>query len=128
MGKRILVVEGSIFMRKIMEDILQQNGYEVAGATGSYVEALRLAKTLAPDIVITDVLLQETERDSSQSGITLTKEILQQDPAAVVFLTTMTQDAIRRDALAAGAKGVISKDMLRPSQRLLDELEKVLNA
>lgn len=38
------------------------------------------------------------------------------------------QDSIRRDTLAAGAKGMISKNAIHPPQRLLDELEKALNA
>ena len=54
---------------------------------------------------------------------------MKQNPnVAVVFLTTMTQDAMRRDARAAGAKGFLSKSMIHPAQKLLDELEKALNA
>lgn len=117
-------------MRKsIVKGALESGGYEVVGDTDSISECLRLAQSLAPDIVITEVILRETQSDADQTGMTLTKELLKQNPnTAVVFLTTMTQDSIRRDALAAGAKGMISKNAIHPPQRLLDELEKALNA
>ena len=130
MGKKVLIADRALMMRKsIVKSALESGGYEVVGDTASISECLQLAQSLAPDIVITEVILRETESDTDQTGMTLTKELLKQNPnVAVVFLTTMTQDAMRRDALAAGAKGFLSKSMIHPAQKLLDELEKALNA
>lgn len=130
MGKKVLIADRARMMRtKFVKDALESGGYEVVGDTDSIRECLQLAQSLAPDIVITEVILRETESDTDQTGMTLTKELLKQNPnVAVVFLTTMTQDAMRRDALAAGAKGFLSKGVIHPAQKLLDELEKVLNA
>lgn len=123
MGKRILVVDGAVFMRKMMENILQQNGYEVAGATGSYVEALRLAKTLAPDVVITESLLQETELDDDQNGLTLIATLRRECPAIACIFCSAWEGPY---AYEAGAKGFIQKPL--KAEAVCRELEKVLNA
>ncbi len=117
-------------MRKsIVKGALESGGYEVVGDTDSIRECLELARKFTPDIVITEVILRETESDTDQTGITLTKALREQNPdIAVVFLSDMTQDSFRRLAFAAGAKGFLSKSVIHPSQKLLEELEKTLNA
>ncbi len=117
-------------MRKsIVKGALESGGYEVVGDTDSIRECLELAQKFTPDIVITEVILRETESDTDQTGITLTKALREQNPdIAVVFLSDMTQDSFSRLAFAAGAKGFLSKSVIHPSQKLLEELEKTLNA
>ena len=130
MGKKVLIADRALMMRKsIVKGALESGGYEVVGDTDSIRECLELAQKLTPDIVITEVILRETESDTDQTGITLTKALREQNPdIAVVFLSDMTQDSFRRLAFAAGAKGFLSKSVIHPSQKLLDELEKTLNA
>ena len=130
MGKKVLIADRALMMRKsIVKGALESGGYEVVGDTDSIRECLELAQKFTPDIVITEVILRETESDTDQTGITLTKALREQNPdIAVVFLSDMTQDSFRRRAFAAGAKGFLSKSVIHPSQKLLDELEKTLNA
>ena len=91
MGKKVLIADRALMMRKsIVKSALESGGYEVVGDTASISECLQLAQSLAPDIVITEVILRETESDTDQTGMTLTKELLKQNPnVAVVFLNTM---------------------------------------
>ena len=40
MGKRILVVDDAMFMRRMLKDILTKNGYEVCGEAANGQEAI----------------------------------------------------------------------------------------
>jgi CheY-like chemotaxis protein len=58
--KRVLVVEDEVMIRMLLEDMLADLGYEVAGATGALDEALSLARANDLDIAILDVNLSGT--------------------------------------------------------------------
>lgn len=127
MGKRILIVDPAPFMRMMLQDALQKNGYEVAGACGSIAEALQQTKALSPDVVITEVLLRETSADSSQNGFSLIRTLREQFPAVVcVVCSSMPYTGIWQEVEKAGAKGFISKPA--NAQTVRDELEKALRA
>jgi CheY-like chemotaxis protein len=55
--RRVLVVEDEIMIRMLLEDMLDDLGYEVAGAAGSLEEALALARESEIDVAILDVNL-----------------------------------------------------------------------
>lgn len=56
-GHRILVVEDEFLIRMLLEDMLVDLGYELAGVAGRVDEALALAKTRDFDLAILDVNL-----------------------------------------------------------------------
>ena len=56
-GRRILVVEDEFLIRMLLEDMLTDLGYELAGVAGRLDEALQLAKTTDFDLAILDVNL-----------------------------------------------------------------------
>ena len=56
-SRRVLVVEDEIMIRMLLEDMLTDLGYEVAGAAGGLDEALALARDAALDVAILDVNL-----------------------------------------------------------------------
>jgi CheY-like chemotaxis protein len=58
--KRVLVVEDEVMIRMLLEDMLADLGYEVAGAAGGLDEALGLARAAPVDIAILDVNLNGT--------------------------------------------------------------------
>jgi CheY-like chemotaxis protein len=55
--RRVLVVEDEIMIRMLLEDMLDDLGYEVAGAAGTIDEALALARDAAVEVAILDVNL-----------------------------------------------------------------------
>jgi CheY-like chemotaxis protein len=55
--RRVLVVEDEIMIRMLLEDMLDDLGYEVAGAAGTIDEALALAREVTLDVAILDVNL-----------------------------------------------------------------------
>lgn len=56
-GRRILLVEDEFLIRMLLEDMLSDLGYEIAGVAGHINEAAELAKTAACDLAILDVNL-----------------------------------------------------------------------
>jgi CheY-like chemotaxis protein len=56
-GRRILVVEDEFLIRMLLEDMLTDLGYELAGVAGRVEEAAELAKTKDFDLAILDVNL-----------------------------------------------------------------------
>lgn len=60
-GQKILVVEDEYLIRMLLEDMLDDLGFAVAGTAGNVPEASQLAKTQEFDIAILDVNLDGQE-------------------------------------------------------------------
>jgi CheY-like chemotaxis protein len=56
-GRRILIVEDEFLIRMLLEDMLGDLGYDVAGVAGRVDEAAELARTKEIDLAILDVNL-----------------------------------------------------------------------
>ncbi|MFD0696829.1 response regulator [Paenibacillus sp. GCM10027628] len=104
MALKVLIVDDTQFMRKMLADCLKQNGYEVAGEASNGREAVRQYEELRPDVVMMDINMPE------MSGIEAIKEILKLEAAAVILVCTASnqQDSIL-EAMEAGAKGYVMK-------------------
>jgi CheY-like chemotaxis protein len=56
-GRRILIVEDEFLIRMLLEDMLADLGYEVAGVAGRVDEATEMVKSAEFDLAILDVNL-----------------------------------------------------------------------
>ena len=70
MGKRVLVVDDAAFMRMMIKDILNKNGYEVVGEAENGIIAIEKYKEVRPDLVTMDITMPEMD------GIVAVKEIV----------------------------------------------------
>lgn len=110
MSIRVLVVDDQAMVRAGFAAILgAQEGIEVLGQAADGAEAVALARSLRPDVVLMDV------RMPVMNGIEATRELVQPsrgDPhrPLVLVLTTFDADEYVYDALAAGASGFLLKD------------------
>jgi two-component system, cell cycle response regulator DivK len=101
----VLVVEDDAASQMLAREVLEPAGYhvEVASTTSQALEHL---KTLAPALILMDVELP------GKDGLSLTRLLKSMSPTAaipVIALTSHTNLQARRDALAAGCAGFISK-------------------
>ncbi|MCX3290798.1 response regulator transcription factor [Streptomyces sp. NEAU-H22] len=80
-------------------------GIEVVGAAGDGEEAVALVAGLAPDVVLMDLRMPRCD------GVEATRRIRADHPGTqVVVLTTFADDESLFPALAAGARGYLTKD------------------
>lgn len=97
---RVLVVDDSAFMRKMLTQIISEDPrLEVVGAARDGMDALRQAQELAPDVITLDVEMPVMD------GLTCLEKLLRQGQYGVVMassLTTEGADATIR-ALELGA-------------------------
>lgn len=120
MSKRVLIVDDAAFMRIKLKDILEKNGYEVAGEAQNGNEAVEKYKEVQPDIVTMDITMPEKD------GVEALKEIKAIDKNAIVLMcSAMGQQTMVMDAIRAGAMDFIVKPF--DTERVIKALDKAIN-
>lgn len=90
--------------RRLLEDDPE---IAVVGEAGDGEEAVALAESLKPQVVVMDCAMP------GASGLVATKRILERAPETVVLMLSMHSEAtLVRQALDSGARGYILKDAL----------------
>lgn len=117
---KVLVVDDSIFMRKIIGSILKRyEDIEIVAYAKNGLEAIEMNKEFSPDIITMDVEMPKL------NGIKALKQIMQEKPTKVIMLSSLTQEGASEtiEALNSGAYDFVSK----PVGGLYLELRKVEN-
>ena len=119
MKARVLIADDASFMRQMIREIIEPEGYEVVGEATDGVEAVEQYEQLHPDLVTMDIVMPK------RSGIDAVKGILEKAPdACVVMCSALGQETLVMEALQAGAKDFIVKPF-KPDN-VLSTLQKVL--
>lgn len=113
MGMRILIVDDSAMMRKMIAKVLcTRGGHTVVGEAKNGLEGLELYKTLKPDLVTMDITMDPMD------GLTAAREILLYDSNAhILFLSNLDKEKYSEDIENIGAVGFVNKHR---SQDILD--------
>lgn len=103
---RLLLADDHTVMRTGLRALLErQPNLEVVGETGNGREAVKLASSLNPDVIVMDVGMPLL------NGIEATKAILMELPGtAVIILSMHADESYVMRALKAGAKGYLLKE------------------
>jgi DNA-binding NarL/FixJ family response regulator len=100
----LLVDDHSLVRRGFRRMLEDESDLVVVGEAGSGEEAIRLAKSLKPDVIVMDCALP------GASGLVATRKILEAIPeTAVLMLSMHSEDTLVRQALDAGARGYVLK-------------------
>ncbi len=104
---KILIVDDQSLFREGLHTLLSvQPDFEVVGEAGNGEEALRLAATLRPNVVLMDLRMPVLD------GVSATRRLHQLFPECrVIALTTFDDDELVFDGLRAGAAGYLLKDV-----------------
>lgn len=90
MAKTVLVVEDNELNMKLFHDLLEAHGYNII-QTRNGLEALDLARTHRPDLILMDIQLPEV------SGLEVTKWIKEDDELRVIPIIAVTAFAMKGD-------------------------------
>jgi len=116
----VLVADDEALLRTAFCSLIEaQDDLEVAGAAADGQQAVKLAASLAPDVIVMDV------RMPVMDGIEATRRITRARDAGprVLILTTFDLDEYVFEALRAGASGFALKS--RPPEELLSGIRTV---
>lgn len=102
---RILIADDHAVVRSGLRALLRADPeLEIVGEAGEGEEALRLAETLRPDLVMLDITMPP------QNGIETARRLKAKHPELIVLFLTMHEDeSLLHEALRAGAAGYVIK-------------------
>ncbi|HUQ25085.1 MAG TPA: response regulator transcription factor [Burkholderiales bacterium] len=104
---RVLLVDDHEVVRAGLRTLLaEEPDFQVAGEAGSVAEAIAVAESLLPDVILMDLRLPDG------SGVEACREILSAAPGIrVLFLTSHSDEQAIESTLLAGARGYLLKDL-----------------
>lgn len=102
---RILIADDHAVVRSGLRALFQADPeLEVVGEANDGTEALRLAETLNPDMILLDITMPP------EDGINTARRLKEKHPELVVLFLTMHEDeSLLHEALRAGAAGYVIK-------------------
>lgn len=102
-ARRVLIAEDEALIRLDLKEMLEEEGYQVVGEADNGEEAITLAETLRPDLVVLDVKMPKVD------GITAAQHIAGERLAPVIMLTAFSQRELVERAREAGAMAYLVK-------------------
>jgi DNA-binding NarL/FixJ family response regulator len=112
---RVLLADDQKILRDGLRALLQSAELSVIGDASNGLEAVEMALSLKPDVILMDIRMPE------QDGVEATRQIKQQLPKTVIImLTTFDDDEYIIKAMTYGASGYLLKDI--DSTRLIQAI------
>jgi DNA-binding NarL/FixJ family response regulator len=103
---RVLIADDHRIVRQGLRHVCELAGLSVVGTAKNGREAVNLARKLQPDVILMDINMPTLD------GVQATSLIVEANPAArVIILTMYRQDRYVFQAIKAGARGYLLKDI-----------------
>jgi two-component system chemotaxis response regulator CheY len=117
---KVLIVDDSMFIAKQLGQILQSEGFEVAGTAGDGAQGVAEFQTLKPDLVTMDITMPVMD------GVTALEKILGIDKEAkVIMVSALGKEDVVKKCLLMGAKSFIIKPLDRT--KVLERVVSIVN-
>src|SRR5438552_7150856 len=102
---RVLLADDHTVVRQGLRALLQsERDIEIVGEAGTGRQAVRLAKTLKPDVVVMDIAMPQL------NGLEASRQISKQEPSSrVLILTSYSDDEYVQRLTEVGAVGYVLK-------------------
>jgi DNA-binding NarL/FixJ family response regulator len=112
----VLLVDDHRLLLEGLSNLLEAHGICVAGVAKDGLEAVAMARSTDPDVILMDIHMPHC------NGLEATRRIKAEKPQAkIVILTTSTEDQDLFEAIKSGACGYLLKSM--DADELVDCLE-----
>lgn len=104
MQRRVLIVDDSMLMRRLVATALVSDGWQVVGEAANGNEAVEKYQQLRPDAVTLDITMPGCD------GLHAVQMLLEIDPnAKVVVVSALNQTKLIAQAVRAGVQGFVAK-------------------
>lgn len=115
---RILIVDDSLFQRRIISAPLHAEGFEIIEAVNGQ-DGLEKISTEKPDLILLDILMPEKD------GRAVLKELHDaKNTIPVIMLTSDVQDSTRAECMNLGARAFVNKPV--KAEELLPIIRSIL--
>jgi response regulator NasT len=101
--RRVLIAEDETVIRLDLRTTLEASGYDVCGEARDGNEAVELASSLEPDVILLDVKMPKLD------GIEASRRILTERSVPIVILTAFGQEELVARAVDTGVFGYLAK-------------------
>ena len=102
---RILIADDHTLVRQGLRQLCQgMGGFTVVAEAADGVQAVALARTVQPDVILMDIVMPD------MNGVSAIRQIVRESSAArVIALTMYREEQYMLDAIRAGARGYLLK-------------------
>ena len=117
---RILLVDDQVLYREALRGLIDRwDEFDVIAEASNGAEAIELAFSADPDLILMDIRMPEMD------GVSAARAILARKPdIPIVMLTVESEKSLVFEAIQAGARGYLLKDT--PARKLRDRLRMVI--
>lgn len=120
MSTKILIVDDAAFMRKLLKNIVLEQGYEVIGEASNGLEALELIESLTPEALLIDITMPMLD------GISTIEKIRKENKELkIIVCSAMANQEMVIKAIKVGADDFIQKPF--KNERVVEVLTNVIN-
>ena len=114
----VLLADDHRLLLEGLSNLLEAHNIQVAGLANDGLEAIKLARSLHPDVILMDIRMPRCD------GLRATRVIKAEMPEIkIVILTTSTEDQDLFEAIKSGACGYLLKSM--DAEELVEALDQV---
>ncbi len=113
---RVLVVDDSAFVRKVVRQALERAGFEVVGVARDGLEALEKIDQTQPDVLTLDLMMPHLD------GLAVVEQLARRErrPAVVIVSVSGADTEAGLRALEAGAVSIVEKPTALATGRLFE--------
>ncbi len=106
---RVLIAEDDILVSDTIREVLAESGYTVIGEARDGWQAIELAQTLQPDVILLDLKMPEMD------GLEAARQIQERCPTPIVVMTAYETQKLVVQAGAAGVGAYLVKPPRQPN-------------
>ncbi len=119
MGKKVLIVDDSLYMRTLIKDALVANGYNVVGQAANGESAIDMALDLQPDLITLDNILPD------MLGLDILKTLREEEvEAKIIMISAVGQQSVVDEGMRLGLDDYLVKPFT--AEQLVESIDKVL--
>lgn len=118
MSKKVLVVDDAAFMRKLLKNIIKEQGFDVIGEGSNGLEAVELIESLNPEILFIDITMPMLD------GVSAIEKIREKNKQVkIIVCSAMASQEMVIKSIKVGADDFVQKPFTE--EKIIEALAKI---